>query len=121
MESIGAWLRSVAKHVCIDVIRRNQRRECDVLPDDVSAGCSRSEPSSLCCERDEQQQLVYMIHQLDEELREVVLLHYYEALTYDQIALWLGVARSTVNERLSKARKRLRALLHIDGNRDEVH
>jgi RNA polymerase sigma-70 factor, ECF subfamily len=120
-ETVGAWLRSVAKHVCIDAIRRNQRRECDALPNDALVPSLAQEPSVLCSDRDEQQLLVQMIHQLDEDLREVVLLHYYDELTYDQIANWLDVARSTVNERLARARKTLKAHFNNDRYRDEVH
>ena len=55
--------------------------------------------------------MIGLVHALPPQLRETILLHYYEDMTYDEIANWLGVARSTVNERLSKARKLLRLKL----------
>ena len=49
-----------------------------------------------------------LVNALPDPLREIVLLHYYENMTYDQMAEWLDVARSTVNDRLSKARDMLK-------------
>jgi RNA polymerase sigma-70 factor, ECF subfamily len=117
---MGAWLRQVARNVCVDVIRRNQRRECDELPSDSIPITVGNDPSLLSADHEEQQRLVSLVHQLDEDLREVVLLHYYDELSYDQIAQWLDVSRSTVNERLAKARRKLRSLLNHEGYHNEV-
>jgi RNA polymerase sigma-70 factor, ECF subfamily len=99
-----AWLRTIAHHVCVDLIRRKSVRQAASIDVDHLT----NPPIDNDIDIDQQQQIVNMIHSLDEPLREVILLHYYEELTYDQIASWLGVARSTVNERLSKARQSLR-------------
>ena len=64
---------------------------------------------------EQQDALIRRIHELPEPLREVVFLHYYQEMTYDQMAQWLGIARSTVSERLSNARCRLRRGLISDG------
>ncbi len=63
------------------------------------------------CDQESREQMEQLVHALPETLREIVLLHYYERMTYDQMATWLNVARSTVNERLSKARQLLRQQL----------
>jgi RNA polymerase sigma-70 factor (ECF subfamily) len=60
---------------------------------------------------DERAIIVQQVAAIPEDLREVVLLRYYEDLTYDEMARWLGVARATVNERLAKARALLRIRL----------
>lgn len=116
IKNLGGWLRTIARNVCVDTIRRNRIRETvsdcvDVLPSssigDGPHGDADDEPM---------RQLAIMIRDLPEPLREVILLHYYEEMTYDQMAAWLNVARSTVNDRLSRARSILKRQLVADGS-----
>jgi RNA polymerase sigma-70 factor (ECF subfamily) len=116
-DAAGAWLRGIAHNVCVDFIRRSQFRRTsndDVanLPTDDDCGDS--------AQRDEQEFLIGLIHDLPQPFRETILLHYYEGMTYDEISIWLGVARSTVNERLSKARSLLKHELLSPRCPDEV-
>ena len=106
--AMGGWLRQIAHNVCVDMIRRQKVRRTsttDVQNLPVNSN-SESRPS-----RDEREHLVGLIEALPQSLREIVLLHYYEEMTYDEMAQWLNVARSTVNERLSKARHLLKQKL----------
>jgi RNA polymerase sigma factor (sigma-70 family) len=48
---------------------------------------------------------------LPEEYREVVMLYYYEDVTYRDLAQLLGVSAATINARLTKARGLLRERL----------
>ncbi len=105
-------MRSTAGHVCVDVLRRKhidsyENKEVDDVPAPMPG-------------HDTQDELVAMIHRLPDPLREPILLHYYEDMTYDQMAEWMGVARSTVNERLSKARHQLRQQLIKQECHDEL-
>lgn len=68
-------------------------------------------PLESISESDERLLLRQSIAELPTKLQEVVFLFYYEEMTYDQMATWLGVARATINERLSKAREILRRRL----------
>lgn len=104
-EAMGAWLRGIAHNVCVDVIRRNQVRKAS--GGDVSDLPGRADSEAIA-RQDEQAYLVGLVHQLPDQYRETVLLHYYQDMTYDEIADWLGVARSTVSERLNKARRQLK-------------
>ncbi|MEM1067937.1 MAG: RNA polymerase sigma factor [Planctomycetota bacterium] len=111
-DAMGGWLRSTASHVCVDVLRR---KHCDVY--EPREMMEVAEPTH---DHETEDELVALIHQLPELLREPILLHYYEDMTYDQIAQWIGVARSTVNERLSKARHQLRRQLISQECHDEL-
>ena len=143
---IGAYLRAVARNVCVDVIRGNVRRKSvrgknatnqTTVPSQIkqtavsrSGDCGENvlnriedrerNPTETVAEADVQQKLINQIFRLPDDLREVVLLHYYQSLSYEEIAQWLGIARSTVNARLSKARNSLRRDLILDGVCDEV-
>ncbi len=108
-DAIGRWLRGIAHHVCVDLIRRNRVRTASSKVEDVSG--SEDDPGEHVGQHDQQDHLIGLIHELPETLREAVLLHYYNEMTYDEIADWLDVARSTVNERLSKARNQLKKQL----------
>ena len=121
-DALGAWLRGIAHHVCVDTIRRQKvRRESLTDVDQLPPSASESASESLVDQRDQNAHLLRLVYQLPEDLRESIFLHYYDCLTYDQMAAWLGVARSTVNERLSKARNLLKlALLDSQRGRNEL-
>lgn len=105
--ALGGWLRQIAHNVCVDTIRRQKVRSTE--PVEVTTLACIDKDSVMQLESTEH--IVRLVHALPETLRETILLHYYDNMTYDQIASWLDVARSTVNERLSKARRLLRTQL----------
>jgi RNA polymerase sigma-70 factor (ECF subfamily) len=51
------------------------------------------------------------VNQLDDDCREVLLLYYYQDVTYADLAELLGVSTATINARLTKARATLRERL----------
>jgi RNA polymerase sigma-70 factor (ECF subfamily) len=51
------------------------------------------------------------VEALPEECREVVMLYYYQDVTYRDLAQLLGVSPATVNARLTRARTLLRERL----------
>lgn len=110
-ERFGAWLRGIAVNLCLDWRRDTLRhgRPCNGKHfDEMSLptpSCEAGMPD------DERAIIVRQVAAIPEDLREVILLRYYENLTYDEMADWLGVARATVNERLAKARALLRIRL----------
>ena len=110
-EHFGSWLRGIARHVCADWGRgrKHRHQSLDQLDEAVEFRTSTLPESKIAA--DEQALILDKIAALPEELREVILLHYYEHLTYDELANWLEVSRATVNERLAKGRALLRVRL----------
>ena len=106
-DAIGGWLRQISHHVCVDMIRRNVVRTASQIDIDEIPSIG----SDAAIRGDSREYIVRLVHALPETLRETILLHYYEEMTYDQMASWLNVARSTVNERLCKARQILKLQL----------
>ena len=106
------WLRGIANHICMDFQRSRYREkrlkesmewmERTNVVQEVSAELERVE---------ERQEVLSAIATLPESHREVVLLHYYSNMTYDQMAEWLQVARATIQDRLAQSRSRLRTHL----------
>jgi RNA polymerase sigma-70 factor, ECF subfamily len=106
----GSWLRGIAIHVCGDWLR--SRSAADIpfsrLTEEPFDPLDQSEtPSERSEEADSRHRLMTEIDALPEELREVILLHYFDDRTYDDAAALLGVSRATVNSRLAKARETL--------------
>ena len=99
------WLMRIAVNVCRDMRRSawfryvDRRVTLDHLPDPV-------EPVS-----DASIALMQEIMRLPQKYREAVLLYYYEAMTTDEIAQALGIAKSTVSARLEQGRQALRKAL----------
>jgi RNA polymerase sigma-70 factor, ECF subfamily len=106
-EALGGWLRQIAHHVCVDLIRRQVVRA--TVPIEIDEVPSFGGDEAIL--NDSRKHILRLIYALPETLRETILLHYYEEMTYDQMAAWLNVARSTVNERLCKARQILKQQL----------
>src|SRR5690606_25028196 len=102
------WLRGIASHVCHDWYR-NRRPTVPLADEHIARGDVR--PDEIFARSDERHLIQRSIQELPPKLQEVVFLFYYDELTYDEMAQWLGVARATVNQRLSKAREALRLRL----------
>lgn len=115
-QRLAAWYRGIAINVCHDATR-GRRRRLAVLADHHQANLLARRPidsqpeTGRIEQQEEERELWCALRELDEPLREVILLHYFDSLTYDDMSIWIGVARATVQERLSKARAQLRRRL----------
>src|SRR5436305_4922690 len=116
-ERFGAWLCGIALRACFDWLKAKQRTQIpfSVLgpeqnPEDFL--CSPAAGPEFDVDRDDELRLLLAeVEALPEEYRKVVLLYYYEDLTYRDLAGLLGVSAATINARLTKARALLRARL----------
>jgi RNA polymerase sigma factor (sigma-70 family) len=114
-DKLGAWLRGIAVRVCQDWLRMRARRQSSLSTTNgecAAAGTCRLADESLPhtdhIEHEEQREhLLRAIDALPDELREPLLLFYYDEITYEQIAGMLGISRASVNARLAKARGQL--------------
>jgi RNA polymerase sigma-70 factor (ECF subfamily) len=109
-DRFGGWLRAIASRVCVDWHRRNRvpgRSPATAEPAVLENLPARTDHGAAVAV-EQQTQLWNAIDELPEELREVLMLFYCDDLSYDAIAEWLDISRSTVNSRLAKARESLR-------------
>ena len=109
-DKTGAWLRRIAVHVCADWIRIQSRQRTALLNSKAIRFVDRTEVALH--DRDNHQpesdeQLHAAIQSLARELREPLMLFYFDDMTYEQIAQVLEISRATVNARLAKARRQL--------------
>jgi RNA polymerase sigma-70 factor (ECF subfamily) len=116
-DKVGPWLCGIALRTCLDWLKAKERSQinfsalgADCHPENfVHDGEWRAGPR---LDRDEElRQLMAEVEALPEECRKVVMLYYYQDLTYRDLAQLLGVSTATINARLTKARALLRERL----------
>ncbi|HET6486532.1 MAG TPA: sigma-70 family RNA polymerase sigma factor [Spirochaetia bacterium] len=104
----STWLYRITFNLCTDSLRRRKRLDgvtldrADLVADDrvdVEDGLLSAEARS---------RVRQCLDTLDERYRTVVVMLYYQKLSYEQISQVLGVPLKTVETRLYRARKLLR-------------
>ena len=107
------WLLGIATNLLRSEWRA-ERRALDVLgriAQPVQGFPSADEPAGA-------ERLAQGLAELDSDQRDVLLLHAWEELSYEEIAAALAIPVGTVRSRLSRARARLRSALGADADRD---
>ena len=99
------WLFHIGMNVCRDMKRARWFRYVDrrVTPDTLVIPTVDA--------NDDHEDLAQAIVHLPDKYKEVILLHYYQNMNVRDIAQTLGLAPSSVSNRLKKAREKLRVLL----------
>jgi RNA polymerase sigma-70 factor (ECF subfamily) len=112
----GPWLCGIASRVCLDWLKSGPAREVSL--DGLSDGHTGHRvvqpgeaPDEAAARADDEQRLLAEVATLPEVYREVILLYYYDDVTYHDVAAILGVSAATVNARLTRARAILRERL----------
>jgi RNA polymerase sigma-70 factor (ECF subfamily) len=112
----GPWLCGIASRVCLDWLKSGQARQVslDAMsegPADAWVAHGGESPDESAERADDERRLLAEVATLPEPYREVILMYYYDDVTYQDLAAVLGVSAATVNARLTKARAMLRQRL----------
>lgn len=115
--SFATWLYRLASNACVDLLRRENRRQADSL-DEAALDLPSTEPSPQeSAERKElREQVEDGLRQLPPDYRAVLVLREIHQLRYDEIAQALSLDVGTVKSRINRGRKRLREILLQSGN-----
>ena len=114
------WLHRITTNLFLDMMRRKARIRFDFMADDdgavaTSASFDRVERSGQPEDAFEMghmgADIIEALADLPPEYRAAVVLSDIEGLSYEEIALTLGIKLGTVRSRLSRARARLRESL----------
>lgn len=108
--AFSTWLYRITVNTAKDAISAKARRR-ELFSVDT-AGNALSIPTDDTPEREyirkeESEALRLAIDELDNASREIIVLRELDGLTYEQIALTLGLEMGTVKSRLSRAREKL--------------
>lgn len=101
------WLYRVCDRACFDFMRGRKRyrgEDKDALAA-LTASESGSESLSL---------LVVMLGKFDERSQQVIVAHYLDGLTQDEIAVMVGWSRQTVNRKLGEIQQKVHALRQLE-------
>jgi RNA polymerase sigma-70 factor (ECF subfamily) len=116
-DKFASWLCGIAVRICLDWFKSKARTHvpfsalgADRTPDELLNHAVATPEPDLDRE-DDVRRLLAEVEGLPEECREVVMLYYYQDVTYRDVAETLGVSAATVNARLTRARLLLRQRL----------
>lgn len=118
-QAFRPWLSQVASRHCLDKLRRNdreRRRRVDEevmadLPDDATPS-----PLAQVLQDEKRRRVQEELDRLPEHHRTPLVLHYYQQMSYQEMARALGRSLPIVRMLLFQARKKLRSnLRHPDG------
>lgn len=98
------WLTVATINLCKDRLKSSSRREYHFIDDDTM-------PEIAAIEKDDLSEVLEAVMDLPTNLKDVVLLFYYDGYQTDEIATMLGRPASTVRNQLSDARKKLKKQL----------
>lgn len=107
---LSSWILTIATRVCIDQLRREQRRpEAELSEQELPM--EGPSPESAAYRRELARRVQRAMAALSDEQRAVLVLRAYHDLDYDEIARALGIEVGTVKSRLGRARLALRRLM----------
>lgn len=108
-EQFKPWMLRILVNQCRDALRRRKRRSFYPLEEDtVQVEMPAPQPP-----------VMEAIAALKPPLRTVVLLHYVDSCSVQEIARSLGVPEGTIKTRLRAARKRLSQTLLVEWEEEE--
>jgi RNA polymerase sigma factor, sigma-70 family len=110
-EKFGSWLFGIAHQKCIQRWRKQNRDE--VLREEISGTPAEfeSSPDDLLIRQEQEAEFVKLLDQLPLPQRSVVVLHFVEDFSLEEIAAITEARLGTVKSRLHYAKKALRKLL----------
>jgi RNA polymerase sigma factor (sigma-70 family) len=112
----STWIMTLVHRRAVDLVRREERRRADPLPEAElgSGGPSAAESTWLHLERERVQAA---LRRLPDQQREAIELAYYGGFTQSELAERLGEPLGTIKSRMFAGLARLRELL--DNSTDE--
>ncbi len=116
-----SWLQRIIVNMCANYNNRDARKNYDVRLDrveELESPVAESSPDDLVEDDDRRSQLYQMILRLPDRQRECVVMHYYDEMSYHEIAETLGIADGTVSSAIGKAKDNLRKQLRYTGALD---
>ncbi len=100
------WLAAICRNVAKDMVASKARH--------INAKDISQVPESS--ERDDNSQMIRgAIEQLPANVRELIVLRYYNNLSYEEIGSVLGISKATINGRLTRARRKMAQYLRRIG------
>ncbi|HXT13643.1 MAG TPA: RNA polymerase sigma factor [Candidatus Angelobacter sp.] len=107
---IGSWLFGIAHQKCLQRWRKREREEMLREEFPQTAVEFETAPDDLLIREEQESEFMKLLNQLPPPQRSVLLLHFIEEFSLEEIAGITGVSLGTVKSRLHYAKKSLRRL-----------
>ena len=107
----GSWLFGIAHQKCIQLWRKRREILFDKIPESSDECDDR--PDDLLIRREQEAEFMNLLNQLPLPQRSVLLLHFVEDFSLEEIGRITETPLGTVKSRLHYARKSLRRLLEV--------
>jgi RNA polymerase sigma-70 factor (ECF subfamily) len=108
-KKFGSWLFSIAHQKCQQHWRKPSRTE-PLDENFAELSIDESAPDDLLVRAEQQEEFMNLVNQLPEIHRSVLLLHFLEDFSLEEVAQITGAGVGTVKSRLHYAKKSLRIL-----------
>ena len=119
-EKFGSWLFGIAHQKCVQRWRRHSR-EKDTLQEIAAAWPEIEDgPADLLIHQEQEAEFMELLNQLPPPQRSVLLLHFLEDFSIEEISGITGAQTGTVKSRLHYAKRALRKLLEEKSNEDSA-
>ncbi len=105
-DKFAPWLARICRNVARDMVAARAR---PINPRDLSQNPGGNEPD------DDVETVRRAIEKLPFRAREVIVLRYYNGLSYEEIASVLGISKPTINGRLTRAKQKIAKYLKRTG------
>jgi len=112
LDRFGAWLATICRNAAQDLARARRRHAA------LQRIAAAEEPASSGSDGFDRV-VKDAVDSLPPMYREVVVLHYYSGMSYQQIESVLGISGDVVKGRLARARKQIQVHLEKEGFRRE--
>lgn len=114
----SSWLYRIAHNEFVNLVAKRSRQPLNLLSlDEVLPHPFATERADTELERNElQQSMEACLQKMDAKYREVLVLYYYQDLSYTEIADVLHIPTSTVGVRLGRAKKVIRELYNQESH-----
>lgn len=96
----STWIIRILINKCYDIINKNKK--IAYIDDSITQNII-GEPDTYAIENS----LEWVLNQIDKDLREIVVLYYYDELSVMEIANIFEIPQGTVKSRLSRAREQI--------------
>jgi RNA polymerase sigma-70 factor, ECF subfamily len=118
----STWLYRITANTAYTAVKRRRRHRAEALDamiDEPVETRIEAQPEESAEQSALLARLAVALEQLPPKLRVLVVLKDVYGLSHEEIADELGISVAAAKVRLHRGRKRLRDLLHDEGNRDE--
>jgi len=116
---IYTYIYRIVINKCHDSVRKRRRTDSDSLDNVPLISDDRVSIAKNHELSEEGRYLIEKINNLDKKYRQVLLMRYYDDLSYQEIADLIRISVGTVKSRLFKARELLKRSIVRDGKGDE--